>query len=136
MSTACPYMLDTNAASALIRGRASAKLVELMGDQGVCLSVITEAELRFGSVRKPEATRLAAAVEAFLQDVPVLPWTSATAQAYAELRTRMERRGVGLAAMDLLIATHALAEGCTLVTADRAFAQVPGLKTFDPATAP
>lgn len=136
MSTACPYMLDTNAASVLIRGRASAKLVELMGNQGVCLSVTTEAEIRFGSVRKPEATRLAAAVEAFLQDVPVLPWTSATAQAYAELRTSMERRGVSLASMDLLIAAHALAEGCTLVTADRAFAQVPGLKTFDLVAAP
>jgi tRNA(fMet)-specific endonuclease VapC len=38
--------------------------------------------------------------------------------------------------MDLLIATHALAEGCTLVTADRAFAQVPGLEIHDLTTSP
>jgi tRNA(fMet)-specific endonuclease VapC len=30
--------------------------------------------------------------------------------------------------LDLLIAAHALAEGCTLVTADRAFRNVPGLQ--------
>jgi tRNA(fMet)-specific endonuclease VapC len=29
--------------------------------------------------------------------------------------------------MDLLIASHALSEGCALVTADRAFANVPDL---------
>jgi len=39
--------------------------------------------------------------------------------------------GRPLAPLDLLIAAHALAAGCTLVTADRAFAQVPGLVVED-----
>lgn len=124
-------MLDTNAASTLIRGRASASLQNLLVEQAACISVITEAELRFGVVRRPEATRLARAVEVFLQDIPSLPWTSVTAQTYAELRTRMEIQGIGMSAMDLLIATHALAEGCTLISADRAFVQVPGLRVLD-----
>ena len=33
--------------------------------------------------------------------------------------------------MDLLIATHALNEDCTLISADRTFMQVPGLRVFD-----
>ena len=33
--------------------------------------------------------------------------------------------------LDLLIAAHALAEGCTLVTAELAFAQVAGLVVKD-----
>jgi tRNA(fMet)-specific endonuclease VapC len=33
--------------------------------------------------------------------------------------------------MDLMIAAHALAEGATLITADRAFAQIPGLAIQD-----
>ena len=131
MSGAYPYMLDTNAASTLIRGRAASALQKLLLDHATCVSVITEAELRFGVTRRPEATRLATAVAVFLQDTPVLPWTSATAHAYAELRTRMESRGVSLSAMDLLIAAHAQAEDCTLVSADRAFAQVPGLRVFN-----
>jgi len=131
MSSAHPYMLDTNAASTLIRGRVSPQLQNLLMEHNACVSVITEAELRFGVKRRPDATRLAKAVEAFLQDTPVLPWTSATAHTYAELRTRMETQGIGLSAMDLLIATHAMAADCTLVSADRAFTQVPGLRVID-----
>jgi tRNA(fMet)-specific endonuclease VapC len=125
------YMLDTNAASMLIRGKATAMLQALVAEHPVCLSVITEAEIRFGVVRRPEATRLAKTADVFLVDTPVLPWTSATAEAYGELRARMETLGVSLSAMDLLIAAHAVAEGCILVTADRAFSKVPGLKTLD-----
>lgn len=131
MKGAHRYMLDTNAASTLIRGRVGAALQGLLVERDACISVITEAELRFGVTRRPDATRLASAVEVFLQDTPSLPWTSATAQAYAELRTRMETQGIGLSAMDLLIATHALANDCTLISADRAFAQVPGLRVLD-----
>ena len=125
------FMLDTNAASVLIRGHDSAALQALVVERDACISVITEAEIRFGVKRKPAATRLAKAVEIFLQNMPCLPWTSATAETYAELRTRMEIQGIGLSAMDLLIATHALAEDCTLISADRAFAQVPGLRMLD-----
>ncbi len=131
MNSGYLYMLDTNAASVLIRGHDSVALQTLVVEREACISVITEAEIRFGVKRKPEATRLAKAVEIFLQDMPCLPWTSATAETYAELRTRMENQGIGLSAMDLLIATHALAEDCTLISADRAFAQVPGLRVLD-----
>lgn len=136
MNGAHPYMLDTNAASTLIRGRIGQELQKLLMERSVCISVITEAELRFGVTRRPEATRLATAVDVFLQDTPVLPWISATARAYAELRTRMEIQGIGLSAMDMLIAAHALAENCTLVSADRAFAQVSGLRLLDWSASP
>lgn len=131
MSGAYAYLLDTNAASALIRGRVTPELQQLLIDHSACISVITEAELRFGAVRRPEATRLATAIAVFLQNTPVLPWTSATAQAYAELRTLMEKAGVGLSAMDLLIAAQAKAEDCTLVSGDGAFVHVPGLRVLD-----
>jgi tRNA(fMet)-specific endonuclease VapC len=130
------YMLDTNAASTLIRGRVGAALQSLLVERDACISVITEGELRFGVTRRPDATRLAKAVEVFLRDIPSMPWTSATAQAYAELRTRMETQGIGLSAMDLLIATHALAEDCTLISGDRAFSQVPGLRVLDWSASP
>ena len=131
MSIAHPYMLDTNAASTIIRGQVAPELQKLLMEHTACVSVITEAELRFGVKRRPDATRLAKAVEIFLQDTPVLPWLSSTAQTYAELRTQMEKQSIGLSAMDMLIAAHARADGCTLITADRAFKQVPGLSVLD-----
>lgn len=136
MSGAYRYMLDTNAASTLIRGQTGPALQRLMTEYGACISVITEAELRFGVRCRPDATRLAKAVEIFLQDIPSLPWTSVTAEVYAEQRTRMESQGIGLSAMDLLIATHALAEDCILISADRAFAQVPSLRVLNWSAAP
>jgi tRNA(fMet)-specific endonuclease VapC len=43
----------------------------------------------------------------------------------------MERSGKSLASLDLLIASHALEAGATLVTNDGAFRHVPGLRIED-----
>jgi tRNA(fMet)-specific endonuclease VapC len=123
-------MLDTNAVSAIAKGRAEI-LNGILNERPYCISVITEAELRFGLARRPINADLRRIVENFLSSVDVLPWTSASAERYAQLRAELETQGKPLAPMDLLIATHALAEDCTLVSADRAFAQVPGLRVLD-----
>ncbi len=123
-------MLDTNAVSALVKGAAS-RLAQRIAEQSFCISVITEAELRYGLVRRPINANLRRIVEQFLIIAPVMPWDSECAQCYARLRSDLETRGTPLAPMDLLIATHALAAGCTLVSADHAFAHVPGLPVLD-----
>lgn len=123
-------MLDTNAVSAIVKGRAGA-LSGALKDKEYCISVITEAELRFGLVRRVVNPDLRRIVENFLHSVDILPWTSASARRYGLLRSELEAMGKPLAHMDLLIATHALAEDCTLISADRAFARVPGLRVLD-----
>ncbi len=124
-------MLDTNAASALIKGRAPV-LATLLEHRPFCISVITEAELRYGLARRPVGKALTAIVEAFLSSVDSRAWSSAAAFRYGALRSQLEAIGKPLGALDLLIAAHALAEGCELVTADHAFAQVPGLALRTP----
>lgn len=123
-------MLDTNAVSAIVKGRAGA-LSGALKDKEYCISVITEAELRFGLVRRVVNPDLRRIVENFLHSVDILPWTSASARRYGLLRSELEGMGKPLAHMDLLIATHALAEDCTLISVDCAFAQVPGLRALD-----
>ncbi len=123
-------MLDTNAVSAMIRGD-EAGLDDLLAGEAHCISVVTEAELQFGVERRPEHLRLARAVRDYLRTAEVLPWTSDTARVYATTRTALERKGRALSALDLMIATHALATRCTLVTADRSFGAVPGLRVLD-----
>ena len=66
-------------------------------------------------------------IEAVLDSLEILPWNGACASAYGRLRAELERQGKPLALMDLLIASHALSEGCPLVSADQAFCQVPDL---------
>ncbi len=124
------FMLDTNAVSALVKGRAT-KLTAMLRTSPVCISVITEAELRYGLARRPTNANLHKIVEALLAAVDIRPWTTESAGRYGPLRAELDAVGKPLAPMGLLIAAHALAEDCTLVTADRAFAQVPGLTVED-----
>ena len=123
-------MLDTNAVSALIKNRANT-LGVVLNERPSCISVITEAELRFGLARRAVNTDLRRIVENYLSSVDILPWTSDSAGRYALLRAELDALGKPLAPMDLLIASHAMAENCTLVSADRAFTQVPGLRVID-----
>ena len=102
-------------------------MAKLVAQRGGCISVITEAEMRFGIARgkvHPDHRRIA---DRFLGSIDILPWTSDCARHYGHLRADLERTGRPLATMDLLIAAHALADRCTLVTSDKVFAQVPGL---------
>ncbi len=119
-------MLDTNALSAVAKGQAEI-LTERLRTTPFCISVITEAELRYGLARRPASTKLRGIVEGLLAVVDIRPWTRESATRYGPLRAELDRLGKPLSPMDLLIAAHALAEDCTLVTGDRAFVQVPGL---------
>lgn len=123
-------MLDTNAVTAIIKDRAKTLSANL-NERPSCISVITEAELRFGLARRAVNIELRRIVENYLTSVDILPWTSASAQRYGLLRAELDALGKPLAPMDLLIASHAMAEDCTLVSADRAFTQVPGLRLLD-----
>ena len=127
------YLLDTNMASYVIKGnvpRVREKLLRVpITDVGI--SVMTEAELRFGVARKPEAARLKLAVDEFLLRVDILPWDSSAAQQYAILRGALEDAGVPMGNMDMMIAAQALAAAVVLVTHDRVFQRVKQLKLED-----
>ncbi|MEQ1741726.1 MAG: type II toxin-antitoxin system VapC family toxin [Candidatus Nitrotoga sp.] len=123
-------MLDTNAVTAIIKDRAKT-LSAILNERPSCISVITEAELRFGLARRAVNTELRRIVENYLASVDILSWTSASAQRYGLLRAELDMLGKPLAPMDLLIASQAMAEDCTLVSADRVFTQVPGLRLLD-----
>jgi tRNA(fMet)-specific endonuclease VapC len=117
------FMLDTNTVSYALRGdplgvRDRLRRVPMAQ---VCISCITEAELLLGLALKPEATKLAELVNQFLLGVTSLPWDSAAAQAFAGLSAFSWKQGKRLAAMDMLVAAHALSTGVTLVTSDRSF---------------
>jgi tRNA(fMet)-specific endonuclease VapC len=127
------YLLDTNTASYVIKGnfpRVRERLLKVpMTEVGI--SVVTEAELRFGIARKPEAVKLRTAVEEFLLRVEVLPWDSAAAEQYAEVRADLERTGKPMGNLDLMIAAHALAAQVVLVTHDHVFRRIKRLKIED-----
>ena len=127
------YLLDTNTASYVIKGnfpRVREHLLKVpMADVGI--SSVTEAELRFGVARIPGARKLAVAVEEFLLRLEILPWDSACARRYAELRASLEGVGEPMGNMDMMIAAQALGADAVLVTHDRVFRRVKGLRVDD-----
>ena len=127
-----PYMLDTNTVSLIFRLTSSVlSNLSKVSHSSLAVSAITEGELRFGAARRPDATRLHAAIDDFLLRVPILPWDSDAALHYAHLRAALEREGKPLGNLDMLIAAHALSVGATLVTSDRAFGRIKGLEIED-----
>ena len=131
------YLLDTNTVSYIVKGQspaARAKLAELRGDEIGCISVITDAEIRYGLAKTPNANELRAAIEGFLSKIRILPWASEEALAYGDLRASLETLGKTLGNLDMLIAAHAIAASAVLVTNDRSLGQVANLKITNWAT--
>lgn len=124
------YLLDTNILSDLVRHPqgAVAQRIGEVGESAVCTSIIVAAELRFGAAKK-NAPRLTKQVDDILDVLEVLPFDLPADRAYAQLRWRLEQCGLPIGPNDMLIAAHALASECVLVTANlEEFSRVEGLQ--------
>jgi len=91
------------------------------------MSAIVAAEIRFGLARRRLPERHAELVCDLLEVLPVEAFDEQVAKTYGRLRAELQRLGITLAAMDLLIAAHALALERMLVSSDQVFASVPDL---------
>ena len=89
------YLLDTNAASAILRQRepvcARAASVPL---SSLAISSVTAGEMHYGLAKRPQATALAKLVREFLRYTDILPWSDAIAPHYGTLRAALEAKGV------------------------------------------
>jgi tRNA(fMet)-specific endonuclease VapC len=123
------YLLDTNTVSHLIKRHPQAiQRLLAVPMHSVGISAITAGELAFGLAKRPEAVALRAAVHEFLRRVDVLPWDADMAQTYGQLRAKVQSEGIGLSALDMQIAAHALHVQAILVSSDQAFGRLTQLK--------
>lgn len=121
------YLLDTNVISHIMQGRDAAllaRLTQLTVGQAV-ISSITLAEIEYGLHRKGQPVRLRNALNQVLLRMDVLPWDESVATCYGEFCATLEAQGINLSDFDMMIAAHAVAIGATLVSRDKAFAQLP-----------
>ena len=91
-------------------------------------STIALSELEYGVSKssKPEQNKLALAE--FVAPLEIIAYGDAAAAHYGRIRTLLERQGTPIGRLDTLIAAHASALGCTLVTNnDREFSRIPNL---------
>jgi tRNA(fMet)-specific endonuclease VapC len=127
------FLLDTNIVSYSVRGDYPEVRHRVLRAplESLAISSVTEAELLFWVINRPASSRIRLGVADFLVRVQCFAWDSDAARYCAATRESLRRRGLVLSTEDLMIASHALSLGLTLVTHDKAFSFVNGLKTED-----
>lgn len=128
------YLLDTNICVFVIRKKSAHALQKFrqhsVGDVGI--SVITLAELRYGAEKSQDPPKNHAGLNAFLTPLEVVEFDAQAADQYGHIRADLEKRGLPIGSLDMLIAAHAQSLGLTLVTNNVGeFTRVSGLAVED-----
>jgi tRNA(fMet)-specific endonuclease VapC len=123
------YLLDSSVCVPVLRGRSSISDLPIPTETAV--SSIVAAELWTGVCKLGEDHPQLAYLAEFLEVFAVLDFSHDAARHYGELRVDLEKRGVVIGPLDMLIAAHARSLGATLITANAGeFKRVKGLKVL------
>lgn len=131
------YMPDTNICSFIMRERPASVLERLQdvaeSQHQIVISVITYYEMLLGTVGRNASPRHARLVDAFVTRLStVLPWDAASAERATGIKQDLAAKGTPIGGNDMMIAGHALAADCVLVTNNtREFSRVQGLRFED-----
>ena len=124
------YMLDTDILIYTIKNRPK-KVKEAFKKQSefLAMSAVSLGELIYGAERSAQSERNLADVEALAARLEVVPFDSAAATQFGQVRAELAKSGKIIGPYDLMIAGHARSRGLILVTNNmREFKRVPGLR--------
>lgn len=120
-------ILDTNALSAFVDG--DANVGEILGRQArAAIPSIVLGEFRYGIAQSRHRSAYEAWLVSELPHFDMLAVTDETAIAYAAVRVALKRSGRPIPANDAWIAALALQHRLPVLSRDRHFDAVPGLK--------
>jgi len=127
------YLLDTDTISLLVRKDPSViKNLIKHEDDEICISAITYAELYFGLVKfgliQKGSEKLVNEVNTILGKITILDFNSTQSEIYGKIRLKLEKSGIPLGDMDMLIASCALSAGAVLISHNKKhFSRIDGL---------
>ena len=125
------YMLDTNICIYAIKHKPEKvfKKLQKTDPSDVCISSITYAELVYGVEKSAAVEKNRLALSMMLSNIEIKDFDADAADSYGLVRADLERKGTPIGPLDMMIAGHAKALGCTVVTNnEKEFARVKGLK--------
>jgi len=118
------FAVDTSFVIALLKGKAVSP--HSLTQIGFPVPVV--GELRYGVLGGVDPARRLAELERLITSAIVVPSDAGTAIAYADLRHRLKTAGTPLPENDIWIAATCLQHGLMLLTLDRHFDKVEGLR--------
>ena len=118
------YLLDTNAAIAIINGTPAGVRnclrAAIERAQPVAISSISLFELQYGVAKSTRTVENAERLGAFLRGpIDIVPFDDADAELAGTIRARLEAIGKPIGPYDLLIGAQAVRLGWTLITANQ-----------------
>ena len=125
------YLLDTNTCIYFLN-RTSERVIsqfKLLSPSVIKLSAITVAELFYGAEKSKAKKKNWAIVESFVSIFEIIPFDEKSCKIFPKIRTHLEKSGIPIGPMDLLIASICLAHNYILVTNNvKEFKRVKDLK--------
>jgi tRNA(fMet)-specific endonuclease VapC len=128
-----PYLLDTNAAIALMKEHPQLlSHVRRVGRSALWICAPVEAELWFGVAKSTKQEQNRARLFTLLAWLPSLPFSGHATRQFGDIRAYLASQGTPIGPYDLQIAAIAIANDMTVVTHNtREFTRVPGIKLED-----
>jgi tRNA(fMet)-specific endonuclease VapC len=123
-------ILDTNAVSAIADGEASA-LDLLARAERLAVPVIVLGEYRLGIAQSRHRASYESWLREWIAAVTVLDVDEETTHSYAEIALELKQKGKPIPANDLWISALCRQHSLPLVSRDRHFDLVPGLRRLD-----
>jgi tRNA(fMet)-specific endonuclease VapC len=127
------YLLDTDVCVFALRGDESVRAqIDLIGPEGIAISVVSLAELRYGAScsDRPEANQRV--VDGFAGGIAVLGLDDRIARLFGEFKAQLRKQGSLIDDFDLLIGATACSYRLTLVTHNTEhFGRLPDLQIAD-----
>ena len=112
------YMLDTSICIYIIKKKPAKVLGKLkrIKNDSICISSITYSELLYGAYTSENVAKNLLALTMFLSNIDILPYDESSSIDYGMLRAKVEKRGMAISSLDMLIAAHAVETKSILVT--------------------
>lgn len=125
------YLIDTNICIYLINQRPSVVLERFkfhnIGE--IAISSVSVAEMFFGCEKSSKKTQNIERLKTFLFPLETLSFDDRAAKAYGKIRSYLQKKGLLIGPLDMLIASQANSNNMVLVTNNvKEFSRVPNLK--------
>ena len=125
------YMLDTNICIYVIKHKPEKVFQKLqtIHPEDVCISSVTYAELVHGVEKSAAVEKNRLALSILLANMEILDFDVDAADCYGKIRAGLEKNGMPIGPLDMMIAGHAQSLGYTVVTNNvKEFSRVSALK--------
>ena len=125
-------LLDTNAYAVLRRHGNDVEYILNHADI-IYLSTIVMGELFAGFKRGSRESKNKTLFTSFIESpaVSIIPVSEETAKIYAQIKYEIGLVGKPIPSNDIWIAAHAMEIGAVIITYDRHFLKIPGLRLWD-----